>query len=112
MDVRRELNRIAVAQHSLITLDQARKAGMTVAQVRHKVHSGEWIVVRRRVYAVAGAPATWVQAVAATAFSLQPRAWVSHRTAGRLWGFAVQLESVDNTGTVTKTWAVPAPPQH
>jgi stage V sporulation protein R len=32
--------------------------------------------------------------------------------AARLWGFAVQLESVDNTGTVTKTWAVPAPPQH
>ena len=96
MDVRRELNRIAVAQHSLITHDQALQAGMTVAQVRHKVDSGEWIVVRRRVYAVAGAPATWVQAVAATAFSLQPRAWVSHETAGRLWGFAFpEHEGID-----------------
>lgn len=90
MDVRRELNRIAVAQHSLITLEQALRAGMTVAQVRHKVDSGEWIVVRRRVYAFAGAPPTWAQAVAATAFSLQPRSWVSHGTAGRLWGFEVQ----------------------
>jgi len=30
--------------------------------------------------------------------------------AARLWGFGVQLDSVDNTGTVTKTWSVPAPP--
>lgn len=96
MDVRRQLNRIAVAQHSLITLDQALQAQMTVAQVRHKVDSGEWIVVRRRVYAVAGAPATWAQAVAAAAFSLQPRAWVSHQTAGRLWGFAFpEHEGID-----------------
>ena len=31
--------------------------------------------------------------------------------AARLWGFGVQLDSVDNTGAVTKTWSVPAP-QH
>lgn len=96
MDIRRELNRIAVAQHSLITLDQALQVGMTVAQVRHKVDSGEWLVVRRRVYAVAGAQATWAQAVAATAFSLQPGAWASHGTAGRLWGFVLpDLGAVD-----------------
>jgi stage V sporulation protein R len=29
--------------------------------------------------------------------------------AARLWGFGVHLESVDNTGTVSKTWSVPAP---
>jgi stage V sporulation protein R len=29
----------------------------------------------------------------------------------RLWGFGVQLDSVDNTGAVTKHWSVPAPPQ-
>ena len=29
--------------------------------------------------------------------------------AARLWGFGVQLDSVDNTGAVTKTWSVPAP---
>ncbi len=30
----------------------------------------------------------------------------------RLWGFGVHLESVDNAGTITKQWSVPAPPQH
>ncbi len=29
----------------------------------------------------------------------------------RLWGFGVQLESANSQGDVTKTWAVPAPPQ-
>jgi stage V sporulation protein R len=29
----------------------------------------------------------------------------------RLWGFGVQLESANARGEVTKTWAVPAPPQ-
>lgn len=96
MDVRRKLNRIAVVQHSLITLDQAHRVGLSTGQIRHKVRSGEWIVARPRVYAVAGAPSTWVQAVAATALSLQPRAWASHQTAGRLWGFAVpEVEGID-----------------
>jgi very-short-patch-repair endonuclease len=96
MDVRRELNRIAVAQHSLITLDQALQAGLTTGQIRHKVRSGEWVVARPRVYAIAGAPVTWAQAVAATAFSLQPRAWMSHETAGRLWGFTLpEYQGID-----------------
>lgn len=94
--MRRELNQIAVTQHSLITLDQALKAGLTLGQIRHKVRSGEWLILRPRVYAVAGAPATWVQAVAATALSLQPRAWLSHETAGRLWGLpGLEPEGVD-----------------
>jgi very-short-patch-repair endonuclease len=91
MDARRALNRIAVAQHSLVTIDQARQAGMTVGQIRHKVRSGEWAVVRPRVYAVAGAPATWAQAVAAATFCLQPRAWASHATAARIWGFDIPI---------------------
>jgi len=31
--------------------------------------------------------------------------------AARLWGFGVQLDSVDSSGTVTKTYSVPAPNQ-
>lgn len=30
----------------------------------------------------------------------------------RLWGFGVQLDSVDSGGAVTKHWSVPAPPNH
>lgn len=87
MQSRHELNRIAAAQHSLITLDQAQRCGMATGQIRHRVRSGEWLVARRGVYAVAGAPSTWTQAVAAAVFCLQPSAWASHGTAGRLWGF-------------------------
>ncbi len=96
MELRRRLAQIAASQHSLITLDQALRAGLSTGQVRRKVRSGEWTVVRRRVYAVAGAPPTWMRTVAATALSLQPRAWVSHATAGRLWGFpGVESDNLD-----------------
>lgn len=96
VDVRRDLNRIAMAQHSLITLEQAQRAGLSVGQIRHKVRSGEWVVPRPRVYAVASASATWAQAVASAALSLQPRAWVSHETAGRFWGFELPyVEAID-----------------
>ena len=30
------------------------------------------------------------------------------RHVGRLWGFGVQLESVNNRGDVTRRWSVPA----
>jgi stage V sporulation protein R len=29
--------------------------------------------------------------------------------AGRLWGFGVQMESVNAKGEVTKRWSLPAP---
>lgn len=87
MDARHRLSTIAASQHGLITLRQALAAGLGVGQIRHKTRSGEWVVLRPRVYAVAGAPPTWAQAMAATALSLQPRAWLSHATAGGFWGF-------------------------
>jgi hypothetical protein len=87
MELRHRLNTIAVSQHGLITIDQALRVGLSTGQVRQRVRSGEWTVARPRVYAVGGVPVTWVQTVAAAALSLQPRAWLSHGTAGRLWGF-------------------------
>lgn len=87
MEVRHRLSAIAASQHGLITLEQALDAGLGVGQIRHKTRSGEWVVVRPRVYAVAGTPPTWAQAMAAATLSLQSRAWLSHDTAGVLWGF-------------------------
>ncbi len=96
MDARHHLNRIAASQHSLITLDEALQAGLTTAQVRRRTRSGEWEAVRPRVYAVGGASPSWLRAIAAASLSLQPGAWVSHRTAGRLWGFpGVAPEEID-----------------
>lgn len=42
-------------------------------------------MVRPRVYAVTGAPPTWLQAVAAVGLRIQPDAWLSHQTAACLW---------------------------
>ncbi|MDQ4038770.1 MAG: hypothetical protein M3313_10600 [Actinomycetota bacterium] len=79
-----------------MTLQHALAAGLSVGQVRHKTSSGEWSVVRPRVYAVGGVLPTWVQAVAAAGMSLQPRAWLSHATAGQLWGFpGVEGDQID-----------------
>ena len=60
MEVRHRLNQIAASQHSLVSLSQALDAGLSVGQIRHKASSGEWTVVRRRVYGVGGVPPTWV----------------------------------------------------
>lgn len=78
-------NQIARRQHGLITLDQALSAGLTIDQVRRRHRSGEWSVARPGVYAISGAPPTWMQTVAAVALASQPQAWLSHETAGALW---------------------------
>jgi len=78
-------NQIARTQHALITLDQAQAAGLSQSQIRHRVRSGEWSPVRPGVYAINGAPPTWLQAVAAVTLSCAPHAWASHQTAGALW---------------------------
>lgn len=79
-------NQIARRQHALITHDQALAAGLSHSQIRRRNRSGEWSVARPRVYAVNGAPATWLQSVTAVALSAQPGVWISHGTAAALWG--------------------------
>jgi very-short-patch-repair endonuclease len=98
VDVRRQLTRIAAAQHGLITADQARLGGLGPGQIRWLTGSGRWIPLRPGVYAVAGSPPTRMQQVVATTLCLQPGAWLSHSTAGWLWGLrdvdAEQIEVV------------------
>ena len=83
MNNRLALNQIARRQHALITRDQALAAGLSPFQVRERIRSGEWCAVRPGVYAVNGAPPTWLQAVAAVGLGTQ--VWISHQTAGSLW---------------------------
>ena len=85
MNTRLAPNQIARKQHALITFDQALVAGLSPSQVRHRVRSGEWSPVRPGVYAITGAPPTWLQAVAAVTLGSGPHVWVSHETAGALW---------------------------
>ncbi len=83
VNTRLALNQIARKQHALITRDQALASGLSPSQIRQRTRSGEWCLVRPAMYAVNGAPPTWLQAVAAVA--LGPAVWVSHQTAGELW---------------------------
>jgi predicted transcriptional regulator of viral defense system len=83
VNTRLALNQIARRQHALITRDQALASGLSPFQIRQRVRSGEWCTVRPGVYAINGAPPTWLQAVAAVA--LGSEVWVSHQTAATLW---------------------------
>jgi hypothetical protein len=77
---------IAVAQHGLVSADQAVGAGLSKEQIRWLTRSGRWVPLRPGVYAIAGMPATSTQAVAAAVLAAGPQAWASHATAGVLWG--------------------------
>ncbi|MDQ4070320.1 MAG: type IV toxin-antitoxin system AbiEi family antitoxin domain-containing protein [Actinomycetota bacterium] len=96
MEARRALARIAAAQHGLVTGNQARIAGLTDGRARWLTRSGRWAPIRPGVYALAGSPPSRMQLLFATAVSLQPGAWLSHATAGELWGFpGVESEEVE-----------------
>jgi very-short-patch-repair endonuclease len=77
------VDRIAGAQHGLLTHDQAVSA-------LGRGRKSRWLTERRltvvqpAVYRVAGAPQTWHQAVAAA--QLATAGVVSHRSAAELWG--------------------------
>jgi len=78
--------RIAARQHCLVTRRQALDAGLSPGAIRARVRSGRWLGVRYDVYALAGAPPTWEQAVLAAVLAFGPGAVASHEAAGRLWG--------------------------
>ena len=75
-------------QHAVVTGTQARSAGVSRRQLEVRVSSGRLLRVRRDVYAVAGAPPTWHQAVLAAVLAAGDGAWLSHASAAQLWGMA------------------------
>lgn len=85
MDGERGALERAAKQHGLVTLGQARAAGVSDDQIHRRVRSGRWAVQRRGVYRVTGAPATEDQVVLAACLAAGPAAVASHLTAARLW---------------------------
>jgi len=73
----------AQKQEGVITLDQARDAGMSKRQVDGMVHRGEWRRPYRGVFIDNNAPITPMQAVIAASFASCGRA--SHRLCLWLW---------------------------
>src|SRR5437870_760748 len=68
-------------QHALIAHEQALAAGMTDGQVRRRLRMRHWLPARPGVYAAAGAPATFQQAVLAAILSIGGSAVASHGSA-------------------------------
>jgi hypothetical protein len=83
-----DLNRHARRQHGLVTLAQAREAGLSPDAVEHRASSGAWRRVVAGVYAVGSSPATWRQRVLAACLATGEGAVASHRTAAALWGLS------------------------
>ncbi len=72
---------IAARQLGLVTEEQLQELGMSITQIRWKVHRDVLCLIRPRVYRVAGAPVTWEQAVLAAVLSAGGDAVISHATA-------------------------------
>jgi hypothetical protein len=80
------LARIAARQHSLFTRAQAHSAGVTDHMIQHRLATGQWVLVARGVYRIAGVPVTWNQRALAACLISGAGAVVSHRSAAVLWG--------------------------
>lgn len=82
------LARTARGQHGVFTLDQARSAGFTDAQVRHRVGRGQWERVTRGVFALNGLTPTRERAAMAAVLA-RPDGAISHLTAAALAGASI-----------------------
>ncbi len=80
----RSVMTIAARQLGLVVWEQAIEH-LTADQVNNRVASGRWVLVRDRVFAVAGSPPTWEQAALAAVLGSGPASVMSHRTAAYLW---------------------------
>lgn len=82
----REVAKLMRTQHSLVTADEALRAGMTRPQIRHRVRAGEWIRLHTEVYASAHAPVTAEQALLGACLAAGPTSAASHLSAAWLLG--------------------------
>ncbi|MCL4292368.1 MAG: hypothetical protein KJ056_04990 [Acidimicrobiia bacterium] len=78
---------IAQEQHGVITLDQCRSAGLSLAAVSRRVGWGWLRSIHQGVYAVAGSPLTFEQRICAAVMAGGPGAVASHESAAYLHQF-------------------------
>ena len=77
---------IAERQDGLLSLGQARRAGISPRQVWRRRATGRYRRSRRGVVQIAGVPPTWQQALRAVSIAAGEAAVVSHGSAARLYG--------------------------
>jgi predicted transcriptional regulator of viral defense system len=86
VDADRRLMRLAARdQHGVFTIDQARWAGLSPAQIKHRLASGTWVGVFTGCYRAAGAPLTWRGQLLAACWAAANGAVASHRSAAAVW---------------------------
>jgi hypothetical protein len=78
---------VAATQLGLLTGAQARAAGLTPAQISHRVDRGDLVRLGGGVFGIAGHEMTWHRRVLAAMLAAGPAAVVSHRAAACLLGF-------------------------
>lgn len=93
------ISALARAQYGLITLGQARSAGLSDAAVKRRLASGRWLRVHGAVYGVAGAPQTERQQLLAACLAAGGTVAVSHRSAAALLGLIDEAGLVEITVT-------------
>lgn len=86
MTEERRLAELARRQHGLVTLAQAREAGVSVESARRRVNAGRWTRVTAGVFALAGTADTWRRRTLAALLAAGPGAVASHSTAAVLFG--------------------------
>src|SRR5437870_3866031 len=75
---------VAAKQYALVHREQARALGVSEHALARAVASGELARRLPEVFAIAGAPRTWRQALLAAVLDAGPGAVVSHRSAAIL----------------------------
>ncbi len=81
--------RAAARHHGVIARAEALDLGLTDKQIRYRLATGRWTALRPGVYAVAGVPPTWEQAVLGAVLGCAQPVLASHWTGGRLLGASV-----------------------
>ena len=90
MDPAESCDRLAAAQHGVLSRRQALEAGLTERAIDGRLSSGRWQVVHAGVYVPRAVPASWHQRVMAAILRGGASALASHRCAAALW----QLDGV------------------
>jgi hypothetical protein len=92
------IDEVASGQWSLVTRGQLLEAGVSERRIVGLLRSRVLRPVRRRVYALVGAPRSWQQTALAAVLAAGEGSVASHATAARLWNFVyLPAESVDVT---------------
>ncbi|MGI8806294.1 MAG: type IV toxin-antitoxin system AbiEi family antitoxin domain-containing protein [Acidimicrobiales bacterium] len=75
---------LAEQQHGLVTIAQARAAGLSRSAILHRLDCGRWQQAGAGVYRLAGTARSWEQRLTALVLASGPVAAASHRSAAAL----------------------------